>query len=209
MNEPYRDHPSEDALERFLLKQSDEEEIEAIETHYFACEACVTRLEALELDLAAKKLAIQTYLAEQAVKLSQPVTKQKNWFGWFTPKGLSFAAAAMAAGCLAVAFVSVPRDVSLVAARGNETKVVSEWLPLRLHLQARDLKAGPVNVKFVDKTGNQVWQGPAMVTNEEIEVNTPRIKAAGDFLVQVYSLSADTTPADLMREYKIQVKPGF
>jgi anti-sigma factor RsiW len=209
MNEPYPDHPSEDALERFLLNQSDEEEFEAVETHYLACEACVTRLEALELDLAARKMAIRTYLAEQAVQPPVTAAKQQSWFSWLTAPRLSFAGAALAACALAVTFVSVPRDVSLVAARGNETQIVSQWLPLHLHLQARDLKAGPVTVKVLDNAGKQTWQGEALVKNEEIEVRTPRMRATGDFLVQVYSRSAADSTADLVREYKLQARPGF
>jgi anti-sigma factor RsiW len=209
MNEPYRDHPSEDALERFLFNQSDEEELEIVESHFLACEACVTRLETLELDIAAKKMALQTHLAEQAVRLSQPAARQRKLFGLFTWPQLSFAGAAMAACALAVSFVSVPREVNLVAERGNETQVVSEWLPLHLHLQARELNSGPVTVTVVDKAGNQIWRSTAIVKNEEIEVKTPRMKAIGDYLVQVYAPSPGEDPGNLLREYKLQAKSGF
>jgi hypothetical protein len=203
MNEPYRDHPSEDALERFLFKQSSEEELETVEAHFLACDACVSRLEAIELEIAAMKMAIRSQEAEQTVRKAQPAAEKRNVFGWFTVPQLSFAGAALAAFAFAVTFVSVPRDVNLVAERGNETQTVSEWLPLHLHLQAREMKPGPVTVALVDVAGNKIWQGPAAVQNEEIEVQAPRLKAPGYFAVQVYDAG------DLVGEYQLKARPGF
>jgi hypothetical protein len=214
MNEPYRDHPSEDSLERFLFNQSDEEELEIVETHFLACETCVTRLEALELNIAATKLALRTQQAEQTERLaqfdpSQAISGWKHWFSWLTVPRLSFAGAAIAACAVALTFVSVPSKVNLVAERGNETTTVSEWKPLHLHLQARELPAGPVTVEMFRNDGKQIWQGAATVTNEEIDVDVPRLMAAGDFLLQVYSPTAGNPVGDLVREYKLQSKPGL
>jgi hypothetical protein len=108
---------------------------------------------------------------------------------------------------MALAFVSVPSDVNLVAERGNETTVVSEWKPLHLHLQARELPAGPVTVEVLSSDGKQIWQGDAAVANQAIDVKIPRLLASGDFLVQVYSPSAGNPVGDLVREYKLQSKP--
>ena len=60
MNEPYREHPSEEALERFLLNMSPEEEVEGFETHILACGYCIEQLETLETQIAATRLALQT-----------------------------------------------------------------------------------------------------------------------------------------------------
>jgi len=203
MNEPYPEHPTEDALERFLFNQSEEEELEIVESHFLACDACVTRLEALELDIAAKKKALSEQLAEEAARKAQPAARRRNFFGWFTLPQISFAGAALAACVLAVTFVSVPRDVNLAAKRGDQTQTVSEWLPLHLHLQAREMKPGPVIVSVVDTAGKKIWQGPAAVRNEEIEVKAPRLKAPGYFAVQVYS------EKDLVGEYTLKARPGF
>ena len=54
----YLEHPTEEALERFLLHQSQEAEIEIVETHILACESCVERLEVLETHIAATKIAL-------------------------------------------------------------------------------------------------------------------------------------------------------
>jgi len=208
MNEPYRDHPSEDALERFLLNQSDVEELEIVETHFLACESCVTRLETLEMNIAATKLALKNQQAEQVTRLAQSAPKRSG-FSWLTLPRLSFAGAALAACAIGFTFVSVPHEINLVAERGNQTTVVSEWVPLHLRLQARELPAGPVTVELVNNAGKQIWQGAAVVKNEEIEVKAPRLMASGDFLVQVYSPSAGDPVGDLVREYKLQAKPGL
>jgi hypothetical protein len=203
MNEPYREHPTEDALQRFLFNQSEEEELEIVESHFLACDACVTRLEALELEIASLKRAAREQMAEEAARKAQPAARRGHFFGWCTWPQISLAGAALAACALAVTFVSIPRDVNLVAERGNETQTVSEWLPLHLHLQAREMKPGPVTVEVVDLAGNKIWRGAAAVRNEEIEVSAPRLKAAGYFAVQVYS--AD----DLVGEYTLKARPGF
>jgi hypothetical protein len=209
MNEPYRDHPSEDALERFLFNQSEEEELEIVETHFLACETCVTRLEALELNIAATKLALKKQLAEQAAKLAQPVPRRNNWFGWLTVPQISFAGAAMAACALAVSFVSIPREVNLIAEQGNETKIVSEWVPLELHLQARDMKAGPVTVEIVTVAGRQIWRHEAKVINDEIAVRGPRLTASGNYAVRVYTPLAGDPLGELVREYSIKATGPF
>ncbi len=51
-------HPTEESLERFLLKHSQEEELAVVETHILACESCVARLESLEMNVAVMKLAL-------------------------------------------------------------------------------------------------------------------------------------------------------
>jgi hypothetical protein len=97
--------------------------------------------------------------------------------------------------------------VNLVAERGNESTVVSEWVPLNLHLQARDLTPGPVTVELVDAAGKQLWESAAAVKNEQIDVKAPRLMSAGSYLVQVYSPTANNPMGDLVREYSISAKP--
>jgi hypothetical protein len=209
MNEPYRDHPTEDALERFLFNQSGEEELEVVESHFLACDACITRLEALELDIRARKMALQGQLAEEAARQADLAAKKRSFFGWLTLPQISFAGAALAACAFAVTFLSVPREVNLVAERGNETQTVSEWVPLHLHLQAREIKPGPVTVEVVDLAGEKIWRGAAAVRNEEIEVQAPRLNATGYFAVQVYARSGADETEDLLGEYTLKARAGF
>jgi hypothetical protein len=58
---------TEEALERFLLHQSRDEELEVLESHILACESCVTRLEDLEVWLAVTKLALNAALSRAVV----------------------------------------------------------------------------------------------------------------------------------------------
>ena len=52
-------HPSEEALERFLLHAVQGPELVQLEGHILACDSCVTRLEDIEIMLAATKLALR------------------------------------------------------------------------------------------------------------------------------------------------------
>src|SRR5689334_20187935 len=99
MQDIYLDHPTEEALERFVLNHADEKELEIVETHILACVSCVTRLEDLELQIAATKLALQQVRTEQLAK--QATKKTASWKTWATAPGLSLA------GGLAVLAVGV------------------------------------------------------------------------------------------------------
>ncbi len=210
MNGPYRHHPPEDALERFLLQQSEEDELEIVETHILACETCVTRLETLEFNIKATKLALsELQQAERLAETAQPVPKPGfNFFSWLTLPRLSLAGASLAACALALTFLSVPREVTLTAYRGAETNYVSQWLPLELHLNARELPAGPVRVEVVNAQGGKVWQGNAAVQSDHIDLRIPRFTVAGQYFVRVYS-NQDEPAATLLREFSIQTKSPF
>ena len=202
MNSPYLDHPSADALERFLLNQSEEDELDIVETHMLACEACVARLETLEVQVAATKLALQSLEAESKLQLANPPAKRSGWVCWLTLPQLSFAGAGLAACAVVLTFMSVPREVTVATFRGTETTVVSEWLPLDLHLNARELPAGPVQVEIVKAEGGTVWQGQSVIRNDQIEIKV-RFTKTGQYLIQVSS------NGDPLREYSIQTQPLF
>jgi hypothetical protein len=209
MNGPNPDHPSEDSLERFLLNRCEVDELEIVETHIFACEACVTRLETLELTIEATKLALQNLQIEQAAKIAHSTPGRAAWLRWLTLPRLTFAGAALAACTFAISFVSVPRDVTLVANRGDEITQASVWLPIYLHLYARDLPSGPLSVDIVDAQGTKVWEGEATVQKEKINVKAGRLTTPGQYFVRVFSQSAQDADSGLLREYSIQAKPLF
>ena len=103
---------------------------------------------------------------------------------WLTAPRLSFAGASLAACAIALTLVSVPRNVNLTAFRGTETNAVTQWLPLELHLNATDLPVGPVTVEVVDGQGGKIWQGPATVKNDLIDVKVSRLTASGPYFVR-------------------------
>lgn len=67
-------HPSEEALERFLLDSLEGPELVQLERHILACESCVTRLEEIEVMLAATKLALRhlRYLEDRFFPEARP-----------------------------------------------------------------------------------------------------------------------------------------
>lgn len=201
MNDSYRDHPGEEALERFLLRQCSEDELEHVETHILACESCVAALEALELDIAATKMALQglevTPPRKQMAKAASP------WKNWFTMPRFSLAGGAAVLACGAI-FLSVPRDVALTAYRGTETAIVSEWRPLQMHLNAAGLGEGPVQVELVDRMGAQLWKGEAAIRRDSVDVDLPRIKQSGTHFLRLYD-----PQGELLREFAFQVKWKF
>jgi hypothetical protein len=122
---------------------------------------------------------------------------------------MSFAGVALAACALTITFVSVPRDATLMANRGTETTVVSEWVPLNLQLNARDLPNGPLNVEVVDEQGTRIWQGEAVAHNDVMKVQVGRLMSAGEYFVRVYSPATRDAKTELLREYSLKTKPLF
>lgn len=204
----YLEHPAEEALERFLLHQSSDEELDVVETHILACESCVTRLENLEVEIAATKLALQEMKNEEAARdfARQPGFFQK----WFSTRALSFAAGC-AALVLGIAIIPQLRhaapaaDVTLVAERGIETTVLPKDRPLHVTLDANDLNVSQVKVELADANGNPVWHGNAPVEDGHVVVNVPRIKVAGEHFIRLYSPAANGQ-ADLLHEYAFNIK---
>jgi hypothetical protein len=202
MTDPYRDHPSEEALERFLLKRLSQAELEVVETHILACEFCVEQLETLEVLIAATKLT--TLHSEAGRTQLQSPKASGGWLSSLTAK-LSLMGALTALAIGAVTF-SVPRDVTLSTYRGQETPIVTTWRPLHLKLNATDLAEGPVIVELVDNAGASVWKGSAAVHNDEVKVTLPRITTAGSHFVRIYAIAQSNTESDLLREFAFQVK---
>ena len=201
MNQPYREHPDEEALERFLLNMSSEEELETLETHVLACEYCVDQLETLETQIAATRLALQKLESRPASKRS--VDRFGRWKIWFTIPKLSFATAGLAMAAGAILF-SIPRDVSITAYRGSETAIVSEGRPLHLHLNAAGLDPGPVAVELANKNGSIVWKGTSSIAHDTLDVSLPRITQSGPHFLRLYSVPPAGTEPGLLREFAFQ-----
>ena len=202
MTDPYRDHPSEEELERFLLQRLSPAELEIVETHILACESCVEQLETLEILIAATKLTTTSQEAERTHLEFANVSR--SWRSALVMK-LSLAGALATLAIGAVTF-SVPRDVTLSTYRGQEAPIVATWRPLHLKLNATDLAEGPVIVELVDRSGASIWKGQAAVRNDEVKVTLPRITQAGPHFVRLYNLAKERAEGGLLREFTFQVK---
>lgn len=200
----YLDHPTEEALERFLLNQSPEVELEILETHILACESCVQKLEILETQIKATKIALRQFQRQTQEKITVP---RHSWKAWFTIPHLSWAGA-LAAVLFGVAAIPLftRADVSLSSYRGTETTFVPEWRPLHMHLNAADLSEGPVTVQLVDATGTQLWQRSSAVRGDQVNVDVPRLTRSGDYFLRLYAPSEQNGSGDLLREFAFQVK---
>ena len=209
MRNSYLEHPAEEVLERFLLQHSDEEELDTVETHILTCESCVTRLESLETQIAAMKLALQDIHQQEVAKAF--AKQQRASRGWFSLPRLSMAGAvaALALGIgIAPQFMthnSPVAQVSLVAYRGLETPTVPRDHQLQVHLNANDLNQENVTVQLVDERGSQLWKTAAAVKQNEIDVEVPQIKVAGTHFFRIYAPSKDGE-GELLREFAFNVK---
>jgi hypothetical protein len=211
MQSTYSDHPTEEALERFLLHQSREAELEVLETHILACESCVTRLEHLEVWLAATKLALNEILAQKSVKAT--ANEGPSWRrSWLTIRNLSWAGTVAA---LALGIVIVPQmirrtapvsDVTLSAYRGMETSVVPEGHRLHVRLETTDLAEGPVTASIVNSTGAEIWSGTTVIRREKVEITVPPVTEAGPHFLRLYAPSQGNSQRDLLREFMFQVE---
>lgn len=208
MQDIYLDHPTDEALERFLLHHSNEEELDVVETHILACESCVTRLEDLEFLIATTKLALQEVRSEQLAK--QTAKQQASWKNWFTVPRLSWAGglAVFALGIALIPQLNQPRpaDVALSAFRGLDVATVPEGRPLHVSLNANDLAQGPVTVEVVDSRGVKLWQGSSDIKNDKVDISVPRITQAGTHFIRLYAPTPGNAEGDLLREFAFQVQ---
>jgi hypothetical protein len=210
MQNSYLDHPAEEALERFLLHQCPETELETVETHILACDDCVSRLEALETEIAVMKTALQE-LERKQVAAAAARQQRSSWKTWLTVPNLSWAGAAAAA--LAAALVITPQlvhrpvapaEVQLAAYRGIETASVPQGRPLHVRLDGNDLPGNEVMVQLVDDTGAELWKGSAAVAHAHAVFTAPAIAHPGAYLIRVYA--AGSEHAQLLHEFSIQAK---
>jgi hypothetical protein len=201
MEERYIEHPTEEALERFLLHHCDEPELETVETHILGCDSCVSRLEILETDIAASKLALRQLQAQQAAAPA----RAKSWRDWLTVPKLSVAGAVAA---LALGIVLIPRgsEITLSAYRGSETAVWPENQRVHVRLNATDLAEGPVLAQIVDRRGSEIWRSTGAVEHQEVSITVPPIMEAGTHYLRLYSPTGGAARGDLLREFAFQVK---
>jgi anti-sigma factor RsiW len=205
----YLDHPSEEALERFLLHHAQEDELERVETHILSCDACVTRLEELEIQLAAAKLALREVSQERKPAAAKERRSGNNWFTFRTLSWTGAVAALAVTVTVAPRFVSrtpAAVDVSLSATRGSGAEAVPLGRALHLHLNAPDIANGPVQVVMVDANGSEIWKRAAKAQDDHVDVTVPRLDQPGGHFLRLYSVSTDHTPRDLLREFPLEVK---
>ena len=210
MTNSYLNHPAEEALERFLLNQSADDELEVIETHILACDACVSRLEVLETNIVAMKTALSELQEQSAVAAASK--ERRSWKTWFTVPNLAWAgAAAMAVIGLSLTPQLIRHndpaaEVSLSTYRGAETGTVPENRPLHVRFNAQGLPDGRVVVQLVNETGAELWKTDSLVHEDRAEVTAPKLTSAGPYYFRLYAPGQNGQEGELLREFSFQAK---
>jgi hypothetical protein len=214
MQNSFRDHPTDEMLERYLLNQSDEAEFEVVESHILVCSDCVGRLEQAESFITTFKAACGE-LSVTGARTPKVVSFMRKIGASLTPLRLSwtaglaivFAALIMAPAQFALRRPISPTQVTISAWRGRESVAVPAKRPLMLHLRSIDLPDGTVAVQLVDALGREVSHGSTSINQEIASVSIPPLQTPGAYFLRLYSV-ADTKSGqrDLLREFAFQAR---
>ena len=199
------DHPTEDALERYLLQRVPEHDLEGIETHVLSCDSCLDKLEALDIYVNAVKLALRASMPQEADTPAYTRASQRPWLAF---PGLSWvAAAALIAVCVSVPNITRQNpEVTLTAYRGSDGPVILPHRSTPLVLDALDLPDGTVLAQVVDVFGTQVWTGRTDVHNRQARLLLPGLGKDGSFFLRLYASSLGHDSPILLRELVFRVQ---
>jgi anti-sigma factor RsiW len=208
------EHPSEESLERYLLRQSNAEELEAVETHILACSDCVVRLEKAETFIATMRVAYAEWKEQQeTAREREPLFARIA--AWLTPMRLSWtaglavlvAALIVAPAQFALRWPATPAQVNFAAWRGMESVSVPARQPLSVNLSSIDLPDGAVGVQLVDAAGREISHGSASIKQESALVALPPLHSRGTYYLRLYSVAnTKSGQRDLLREFAFQAK---
>lgn len=201
-------HPAEEALERYLLHQSSDTEVEAVETHIMACENCVAQLEQLDFQICVTKLALQELHQERVARsYSKEQAQPKRWWSL---AGLPVAGAlAMAAAVVLSVLPHAHRNVApvaniqLTAYRGLESKVLPKDCPLHITLNSEGLTGDTARVTMVDSDGVEIWNHVASIRNNVVALDVPGIHSTGTHFLRLYAPGHTEDP---LREFSVTVQ---
>lgn len=208
MQQPELQHPTEETLENFLLHRMQDEELETTETHILGCDSCVARLEVMEIQLEATKIALADFHKE-TVEKNYATAKTSRW-AWLKVPTLSLAGAG---ATLALALAIGPRfttstvERNVNAVMGSEVTAIPAGHPLLLHLNAKDLPEEKVSVEVVSADGNEVWKGNSTIHNAIADAKLPKFNEKGNYLIRLYETGSNaSSEGNLLREYSFAVE---
>jgi hypothetical protein len=206
-------HPTEDALERFVMRKSADLELEVVESHVIGCQDCLDRVSELEIFVQACRDALPVFRQEHALKPAK--ASAAKWFRELIPQlpKWSWAPALAVVALLGVILPNLHQptgsrfDAILRASRGIETSpVLPRRTVIRLHLDAIDLPAGLVDVEVVDAEGLLVWSGSSAAQADQVTAETPRLES-GTYFARLYPMpDGHVDRTRLLREFAFQVK---
>ena len=192
-------HPDEDDLEEFVFGRLDGVELDRIEEHLLACEACRRQLTETENFVASTRAAARKMLGAPAP----------------TPRARRFSAPAWAlAGACAVVVLAIsfslvprfraPRSVDLlVAERGATLATAPSQRPLDLRLDAAGLSAQWLEI--VDAQGLRLQGVPISVANGLVLHRAPPLPQ-GQVWIRLYAEPSPQPQTVPLREFSLRVQ---
>jgi hypothetical protein len=204
------DHPPDETFERLLLHKTERTEIEILEDHILACDFCLTRVQNLQGQIIATKLAIRKMKRKQAARTATrtPLSRLNH----LTLRALLLTAVS-AVFVAKLIFVPPPvpenaaiAEVNLSAYRSSGAVVLPQGRPVHMTLDAADLPETPVLVQVVNPFGSEIWRGDAAVLQEKAEILFPPFTSRGLYLLRLYAPAARDKKGEILREYAFNVK---
>ena len=192
-------HPDEDDLEEFVFGRLDGVELDRIEEHLLACEACRRQLTETENFVASTRAAARKMLGAPA---PTPRARRFSAPAWAL-------AGACAVGVLAISFSLVPRFRAprsvdlLVAERGVTLATAPSQRPLDLRLDAAGLSAQWLEI--VDAQGLRLQGVPISVANGLVLHRAPPLPQ-GQVWIRLYAEPSPQPQTVPLREFSLRVQ---
>ncbi len=207
-----KSHPSEDALELYVMDRLGEEEQARLEEHLLLCEECRGRVQETEdyvraMQTALRELELENSGSQAAEKASEDRARSSSLrrLVWAGP---------LAAVAAAILLVFLPGsqpgaaavELWLTAYRSQiavETKA-PENRTLVLHLDVEGLVPSPsYDVQVVDAEGDLRFSSAAKASDARLTVTLPGGLPAGRYWVRVYRPGERETP---LREFGLWIE---
>ncbi|MBY0503017.1 MAG: zf-HC2 domain-containing protein [Bryobacteraceae bacterium] len=190
-------HPSEDELEEFVFGRLEGDELDRLEEHLLACNACRKRLTETENFVASTRAATRQMLGAPAP----------------TPKTRRFSAPAVAlAGALAVLLLAIgyslaPRnataqEVTLVAERGPAPNIAFAGQPMNLKLDVNGLPAFRW-LEIVDGQGQRLYSAPVAPPGAGILLHQAPALPKGQTWIRLHAQPSPAPAVLPLREFNL------
>ena len=192
-------HPDEDDLEEFVFGRLDGVELDRLEEHLLACEACRRQLTETENFVASTRAATRKMLGAPP---PTPIARR------FSAPALALAGA-FAVVLLAISLSLVPRfrepeNVGLlVAERGATLATAPAQRPLNLRLDASGLSAQWLEI--VDAQGIRLHSVPISVANGLVIHRTTPLPS-GQVWIRLYAEPSPQPQTVPLREFSLRVQ---
>lgn len=192
-------HPNEDDLEEFVFGRLDGDELDRIEEHLLACDACRRQLTETENFVASTRAATRKMLGAPP---PSPIARR------FSAPALALAGALavvlMAMGFSVIPLFRTPQSVEpLVAQRGATQVQSSAGRPLDLRLDASGISAQWLEI--VDSRGMRLQSVSVSAANGLVNHRAPPLPQ-GQIWIRLYAQPSPQPQTVPLREFSLRVQ---